>query len=103
MKTAYQVRSDYRQANSKADRIDKIADDIDLKRGRLADARGRLSQYWKGDNAKRYMDKLADREEELYDIAANLRHIARTIREIAQNSFDADMKSIELIGVADVF
>jgi WXG100 family type VII secretion target len=96
MKTAYQVKVAFKGAASQADNIDNIAKTIEKKRANLAEARMHLSGNWTGDNSQAYQTKMQEREQELLRIVNDLKNIAATIRKVAKNSYDADMKSIKI-------
>lgn len=97
MKTTYQVKVAYSRAKNQANEIDDIADSIEKKRIKLTDERIKLTGYWRGTNANNYRDKMVQRENELSAIVADLRRIASTIRQVAKNSHDADMRAIKLV------
>lgn len=95
-KTKYSVTVAYGRAKAQADNIDKIAGRVDQQRIKISEAKNRLSGCWTGTNANTYRAKMGDRENELSRIVSDLRNIARTIRSVAENTYRADMKAVEL-------
>jgi WXG100 family type VII secretion target len=96
MKTAYQVKVAYSGASKQADNIEKIATKIDKKRQALAEERSRLARHWTGDNSNTYQGKMGQREQELSRIVTDLKNVADTIRQVSKNSYDADMRAIQI-------
>lgn len=96
MKTTYQVKVTYNKANTQANKMDRIAANIDKKRQKLADDRRKLAGYWKGDNSDSYQAKMNQWENELSGIVTDLRNIAQTIREVARNTYNADMRAVQV-------
>ena len=98
--TEYQININFKEAMRKADRLEEIADNIknmadsDLEREMNA-----IRANWKGENAENYLRKTDTVRGKMRKTADNLKKIARTIRTIATNTYNAEMRALEIARV----
>lgn len=95
-KTKCSIALAYQTARTQAERLDRIAREVDGQRGNVAGLKNRLSGYWTGANADAYRMKMDARGDELERIASDLRSIASGIRKVAESAYQADMRAAEL-------
>ena len=100
----YSIQIRFKQALDKADSLDKIAeklsgdvvDDID-------DLSRKISTNWTGENSKKYLNKVVSTEEDIKNLATNVKRVASTIRAIAQEIYEAEMKALELARTREAY
>lgn len=94
MKTAYQVKITFDKTKDQVTNIESIAEKVNKKKQQLEDEIIRVSSSWKGSNANMYVDRMRRMEIELSEIQRDLKKIAIVVREIAENSYNADMQAV---------
>lgn len=96
-KTMYTIQMNFQRAKSQADKLERIARDL----SRVADndmsgCMRDVSANWKGENAKIYVNKGYAVAENIRSIASGLNQAAATVRTIAQNTYNAERRALEL-------
>lgn len=97
MKSRFSIEMDFRRAKQQADELDSLAKE--LKTVASNDYENTINQInanWESDCSKEYINKAYTVKERMEKSAASLSKAADTIRQIAQNIYDAEMASIEL-------
>ena len=85
------------KSGNQAERLEGIARDISrLADNNLAGCMRDISANWKSGNASLYVSKGQTVAEHLRSVAAGLNQTAATIRTIAQNTYNAEKRAIEL-------
>jgi len=93
-KTLYEIRMNFRVANEMADRLQALA----ARLGNIANdqfygtLRG-ISNNWKGENAEAYTRKGERLRGKMTGTANDLNKAADTIRTIARNTYNAEMRA----------
>ena len=96
-KSAFSIWMDFSKANKQADKPDEIASKVEkVAKNDMTNCRGTLSNGWKGDNATAYLKKMQIVEGDLASNAVNLRKIAKTIRQVAANTYKAEMAALRI-------
>ena len=91
------IEMNFRQAKQQADQLENLA--VRLERLAKNDFRGtlqNLSSCWKGESADAYMRKGERLEDHMARTASNLKKTARTIRSVAQRTYEAEMRAREI-------
>lgn len=96
-KTLYSIQMDFQKAKNQASKLEKIARDL----RRIADheipsCMKAVSQNWKGENARLYVNKGSVVGENLRRTANGVEQTASTIRTIAQNTYNAEKAALDL-------
>ena len=97
MASKYEIEMDFKAALRQADKIDNIASK--LSRTANSDYQNTLqgiSSAWKGDNANIYINKSSVLVGRMSNTASRLNEAADTIRRIAKNIYDAEMRAWEI-------
>ena len=97
MKSETQIRGDFRAACSRAEEIDRIAQD----RGGVArrDMEGTLddlSRAWRGESAQKFTAKTEKLQTDIQGDAKDLESIADAIRRAAKIMYDAEMEALRI-------
>lgn len=93
-KTLYEIKMNFRVANEMADRLQSLASRL----AHLADdqfygtLRG-ISNNWKGENAEAYIRKGERLKGKMSNTANDLYKAASTVRTIARNTYNAEMRA----------
>lgn len=96
-KSEYMIKMDFKNAMNQADKLEDAARDIEkTAKTDLAECMKRIGKSWKGESANAYRQKGQKVAEKLIAIAKKLHKTAETIREIAENTYRAEMKALEL-------
>ena len=96
-KTSYQIWVDFNNVNNQANRLDEIASKIET--ASQKDLMGNMSQLascWISDSSNAYRKKGQNISNNLTSVAKNLRNTASTIRQMAKNTYDAEMQALQL-------
>lgn len=97
MKTSSQIRFDFQNALSQAQKLEKLANQIN--RSIAADIEQnaqRLHSAWTGDSANRYIQKEAQLAAQTRQSAEELLRIASDIRRIARQVYNAEMQALQI-------
>lgn len=98
-KNAYSIAINFNKANQQADKLAKIAEEILIEKNNVSESKRILQMNWKGESASSYMSKLIRLEEKLSGEAEKLQKAAKTIREIAQKTYNSERKALEIAKV----
>lgn len=97
MKSAAQIRMDFRAAMNKADELDELARRMKIIAVRdYSDAMYRLSAAWTGEAASAYQTKGNQLKEKMIQDASELSRIASVIRRVAKRLYDTEMEACML-------
>ena len=99
MKNAYSIAINFNKANQQADKLVKIAGEILTEKNKVRESKRILQMNWKGESASSYMSKLTNLEEKLSGEAKKLQKAAKTIREIAQKTYNSEKRALEIAKV----
>lgn len=96
-KTLNEIRMNFRVANAMADRLQELAGKMSsLANERYYGTLRNISNNWKGENAEAYLRKGEKVKDRMSRTAADLRNAAETVRTIAKNTYDAEMKAWQI-------
>ena len=97
MASEHSIRMDYERAKAAAAKLDGIADEINrMMVNDYRDLLGDISYNWKGENADQFMVKSGVLQDKMIIVEKRLRETADTIRRIAKNTYDAEMRALEV-------
>lgn len=98
MATRESIRADLNAAYAQANQLENAARRLDSAAGD-AGLNGSLSMVqanWTGNNANNYLNKGHELKRKMNTSASRLNQIAGTIRTVAKNIYDAELRNIEL-------
>lgn len=96
-KTAYSIKMDYNNAIKQAEKLEKLARDLkQIAQTQLQECLSNVDRSWKSTSSVKYINKGKKLREEILSRAKNLEKTAETIRTIAKNVYDAEMRSLEI-------
>lgn len=95
-KTQYSIQITFKKAVAKADELETVAKAVEKQKERLEECQRSLAEKWKGTNAAAYCSKLGARVQELAGIARDLRATSAAINDIAETTYKADKRAVEL-------
>lgn len=96
-KSSFEIRMDYNRAIAQAKSLEQIAEEMRSSADNdMQDCISQISYNWTGNNAKAYIEKCEKLKESVKKTAAKLEKTANTIRRIAKNTYDAEMRALEL-------
>ena len=91
------IRMDFTKALRQASQLEDISRTMRrLGNEKLEGTLQNLGQNWTGDNSLRYIGKGRQLEGKIIGTSNALMDIARTIRQIAQNVYEAEMRAWEI-------
>lgn len=97
MKTLYSIQMDYQRAMNQAAELDRLAAQLRTQAdSNFPQVLGSIRNAWKGDNANEYVRKAGQLPAKIKGSARDLTNIASTIRTVAKNTYDAEMRAYEL-------
>ena len=97
MKTEAMIYLDYQKTMREADQLKAIASRLKtLSSSDLENCLGQVSSHWEGDNARAYVTKGRTVSEKITKTAAQLDRAADTIRIMAKNTYDAEMRALQI-------
>lgn len=92
-----EIRMNFRMANAMADRLDALAGKMSsLAEERYYGTLRQISSNWKGENAEAYLRKGEKVKGKMSRTAADLCAAAETVRTIAKNTYDAEMRAYQI-------
>lgn len=96
-KKTFEIQMDYYDALHQADSLNEIARSLRNSADReLAECIGEIRHHWTGSNASAYLSKCESLRSSLTGLAENVEKTASTIRQIARNTYDAEMEANRL-------
>lgn len=94
MKSKTRIKMDFQKARAEAGRLEAIADQLKrLANGKMEQSMMNLSAAWTGTNARLFLQKESQLQDEILDTAKALYNIAADIRRIAQRVYEAEMRA----------
>lgn len=97
MASEYSIKMDYARAQAAAAKLDEVADGIKhMMDQEYPDIMGDVRYNWRGDNADQFQNKGEVLRDKMLTVEKNLRETADTIRRIAKNTYDAEMRALEI-------
>lgn len=96
-KTMDMIEMDFKNANRQADELEQIAQSLHtLSQDSFQPCLAAVAASWKGENASVFYKKGTAASDGLLVSAADLKQIAAAIRQMAQNTYDAEKRSCEI-------
>ena len=96
-KSAYTIRMDYDKALQQADKLEKMAKELKRTAGSSLDqCLNSVNSAWKSDSSVRYIRKGRRLKEDIERQAGELEKAADVIRTIARNTYNAEMKALQI-------
>lgn len=98
MRTAFEIRMDYRRALNQAEELERVA--RDLRRtatNDLQDCISDISHNWTGENSSAYIKKCNTLKTNIEKTARKIEKTAGTIRTVAQTTYHAEMAALNLL------
>lgn len=97
-KTLNEIKMDYKKAKDAADRLEALAKKLRQVEGdQFEDTIHELKKNWKGENADAYVEKARILQRKMDGTKEDLGRAAKTIREIAQRTYDAEMQAYRVV------
>ena len=96
-KTMHTIEMEFKNARRQADELEQISKSLSM----LADSSFQsclagIAAAWKGENAAAFCKKGNLVGNNVKNTAQDLKHVAETIREIAQNTYNAEKQNYEI-------
>lgn len=97
MASKFQIQLQYRTALQQASRLEELAENL-LRTARtgVGETMSELQICWTGENARAYLAKGDRLKNKIIDTANDLKRAAAAIRRIATNTYNAEMRALEL-------
>ena len=95
-KTLFTIKLDYDKTIAQAKKLEDAADVLVNEKNRLNDFYNAVKAQWKSDSAKEYLKKVTLISNTLSDNAKSLRQSAQTIRNMANRTYQAEKRAIEI-------
>lgn len=96
-KSASEIRMNYNNAVRQADSLLQIARELrSAANNDLSDCVSEISCNWTGDNSRAYISKCSSLKANILKNAEQLEKTADTIKRIAKNIYDAEMRALRL-------
>ena len=96
-RSEHSIRMDFERAKAAASRLDDIADSIArMMSGDYESSLDSVGHSWRGENATLFLTKGNELREKIEKIISDLRAAAEVIRRIAQNTYDSEMRALEI-------
>ena len=97
MKTQYEIYMDFRAAIDQVQELRSIASSMEsISNDQLQGTLNSVARNWQGENAEAYLTKAQGVRNKILLTAADIRKVADTIEEIAQRTYDAEIRAIEI-------
>ncbi len=92
-----EIRMNFRKACAQAEKLEDMARELQrLARERFGETLDHIDAAWDGESAGLYIQKGRGLQDGICQDAGELQRIARIIREIAENTYRAEMRNLEL-------
>lgn len=99
-KSAFEIRMDYHNAIRQADLLEQVANELENTANKdLQDCVSEISYNWTGSNADAYIGKCNSLRENILKTSETLEKTSETIRKISRNTYDAEMRALDLAQV----
>lgn len=97
MKSEYQIRMDFQRASDVAGDLRSIAKNTrDAANLDLQGALTRIKGSWEGENSDAFQTKGDRLRQQVVDLADDVESIAKAIEQIAENTYQAEMRAIRI-------
>nr|WP_295283093.1 hypothetical protein [uncultured Blautia sp.] len=97
-KSAFEIQMDYRNAIRQVDSLSEIARELKTTADSgLQDCMSEISGSWTGDNATGYVKKCSLLKDKIIRSSEKLQKTADAIRKIAKNTYDMEMRALEIM------
>ncbi len=97
MSSIYTIRMNYQRSLRQAEKLDQLAEQIRrVGSSKIRQAKEDEAAGWKGDNERLMRKKHEMLQEKVNTTANSLCNVAGTIRTIAKNTYDAEMRAYEI-------
>lgn len=95
-RSEYSIRMDFKRTIEQAKKLEDLSRKLgNVANKDLVNCRGSLSGSWKGENATAYLNKVQIVEGNISSVSKNIWDTAQVVREIAQNTYEAEMRALE--------
>lgn len=96
-KSALEIQMDYNNAVRQANSLEETADRLKrIANKEFQDCISDISRNWTGENASAYLRKCNALKQDIGATADKLERTARSIKKMAKNTYDAEMKALRL-------
>lgn len=97
MKSRYSIEIDFRIAMEHADKVEKIGNDMNqMCEEELETCIQSIRNHWTGENAELFLEKEEQMRNGVVSLAERVIQTAETIREMAQNLYQAEIQAWEI-------
>lgn len=97
VKSSFQIQMDYNNAIRQASSLEQVARELKSTADKdFQNCMSEISRSWTGSNASAYISKCRRLQEKIAATAGRLNRTADTIRKMAKNTYDAEMKALAL-------
>lgn len=97
MSTEYQIKADYNAANRTASELESIASSLtSVANSNLEATLSTLRNAWNGENAERFLQKAYSVKNQILTTAKEIRSGASRLRESARNTYNSEMRALEI-------
>lgn len=91
------INMEFSKAKKQAEKLEEIAREIEQTADdKMGNALAGINSAWKSDTAAAYLQKGTKVQEDLKTRAKELRKVATTIKQIAKNTYDAEMNAYRI-------
>lgn len=92
-----EIRMNFKNAINQANKLEEAASSIEkITKVELVESTNEIFKYWKGNSSIKYHNKSQKAVERLLIIAKKLKQTAKIIKEIAETTYKAEMRALEL-------
>ena len=96
-KSSFEIRMDYNRAVAQANSLEQIAEEMrNSAENDLRDCMLEIAGNWTGENARAYLQKVEKLSDSVRKTSERLKDTAEAIRKIARNTYNAEMRALEL-------
>lgn len=97
MSTKFMITLNYQRSLSQAQKLEELAEKVNqIGNTRIDNAKAAQAEGWKGDNANVLRNKTGQLQVKIQNTAKSLKNTASTIRKVAKNTYDAEMRAWEI-------
>ena len=97
MSEAYYIELNYRQAINQARQLEKVAKNLlSMSDEEMVSIINETAKNWQGINAEQYIKKCKKIENQISKVSSEISRTATTIRTMAKNIYDSEMRALEL-------
>lgn len=97
MKSEYSLYMDFKKARLQAEELSSLATELrKIGNDDLNDSLARISTFWTGENATRFIGKGNQVKGKILKVADQLDSAASAIKTIARQTYEAEMRALQL-------